>query len=1014
MKHTLRTLIAAALLAVPSSVAYAQCTSIVSEGLIGYWRLDDTSGNTIVDSSGTGNTGTWYDSTDNAITTESVTGQIGTALDLENSDNSHIRVATDASLNNTMRSVCVWINPESTLSGYKSLIDKADGSDNGWNLYYEGTNGRVGWYTNFGGYLELANGTMPTGTWQHYCGTWDGTDGTSGMAIYKDGQLATPSFSGDVGAYMNDSANELYIGGSFADAGNGFDGIMDQVMLFNRELSAAEVQSIYEGQVAAVTGDEGAIFFNADHALMQYCDGTDWRMMGVGSYVPNAVTFDGSSTYLRSDSALTGVANSKRVTGSGWFRRNGGTGTSSIIYAATNSNIRIRFDTSNYFEIYAEGTPSDTPVLTLFGSNTITDTNWHHFMFSADVAGGNSAKSHLYIDGVDVKNAPVFTDEIMEFASGNYAVGANTGGSNGFDGDIADLWIDYGTYLDLSIESNRRKFLSASGMPMYLGEDGSIPTGVAPDVFMSGDTTDWHTNKGASDGFNEYGTLTSAASKPGEVLLNQVDPSAFIINESSADNIPASTSHTHNFGFTATTGNLLVAAASWDKDITGPSATGWTQVAFNTDGANTSLAMFYKISDGTETSISLSWTNADEMTIWVGELEGMVTSSVLNQSANANSGGSVVTSQSTGTTSATTAADAFALAVFSADTGNNVAKGRSYTNGFKEELFIGQTDGPGLFVASKYLNATGAIESTLSIVDTGDQLAGIMAVFEREPSYEPDLDLAGEIRYRSSLKVMEYYNGAEWVAMGPVGGDLPTVGLIAHWALDETSGTAAADNAANGNDASTTDTPVWQPGIMGNGVSTAQFEKSGSLNGLSSTEVTVSGWARVSANYDWNDMFSYQWGAAEGGFALFSSISGTIRWGIKQSGVQRQADLSQGVEVGQWMHWAGTYDGTDLKLYVDGQLVSKSTWPGITLLTSGDFRFGDSAGNVRFDDLRVYDRALSDIEIQQLYNFTLSGGLGDVDNGCTSPARPEGVMIYNGDNNVMQYCNGEQWIRIGQ
>ena len=397
MKSTLRILIAAAICAVPSSVAYAQCTAAVTDGLIGYWRMDDTSGNTIVDSSGTGNTGTWYDDTDNAITTESVSGQVGLALDLENGDNSYILVDTDASISNTTRSVCLWINPESSLSNYKSLVDKADGSDNGWNLYYNGSGQRVGWYTNYGGYLELANGTMPVGVWQHYCGTWDGSDGIGGMALYKDGQLATPGSSGDVGGYMSDAGNQLYIGGSIADSGNGFDGVMDQVMLFSRELSAAEVQAIYEGQVAAVTGDEGAIVFNQDHALMQYCDGTDWRMMGVGSYVPNGVQFDGSTISFTHSSPLTDVVDGKTFTGSFWYQNDEfgseiviqSDGAAFMIKAQDwGSGPRLTFRTEN-----EAGT-----VLMQYEVDAPEDADWHHVLFSFDQA--NPANNRLYLDGV--------------------------------------------------------------------------------------------------------------------------------------------------------------------------------------------------------------------------------------------------------------------------------------------------------------------------------------------------------------------------------------------------------------------------------------------------------------------------------------------------------------------------------------------------------------------------------------------------------------------------------------
>ena len=59
------------------------------------------------------------------------------------------------------------------------------------------------------------------------------------------------------------------------------------------------------------------------------------------------------------------------------------------------------------------------------------------------------------------------------------------------------------------------------------------------------------------------------------------------------------------------------------------------------------------------------------------------------------------------------------------------------------------------------------------------------------------------------------------------------------------------------------------------------------------------------------------------------------------------------------------------------------------------------------------------MEVQQLYQFGASGGLGDADNGCANAgpitgSTAEGIMFYNIDENVMQYCNGEEWIGIGQ
>ena len=274
------------------------------------------------------------------------------------------------------------------------------------------------------------------------------------------------------------------------------------------------------------------------------------------------------------------------------------------------------------------------------------------------------------------------------------------------------------------------------------------------------------------------------------------------------------------------------------------------------------------------------------------------------------------------------------------------------------------------------------------------------------------------MRYNGNYNVMEYCNGVEWVAMGPVGGTPPTDGLVAHWAFDETSGTTPADSSGNGNDGTVdSGTPIWEPALIDNGVSNAEFGRT-NPTGLSTTEVTASAWVKITTNFDFNDIINFNWSSGTGGYAMYSTASGAIEFGVMDGGSQRMARVFNAVEVGKWMHWVGVYDGTDIKLYIDGTLVdTTSGYPGITLQTSGDFWFADANGYTILDDVRVYDRALTDQEIMQLYHYGTSQGLGDVDNGCGvmgGYAVTEGQMIYNADFNVMQYCNGEEWIGIGQ
>ena len=86
--------------------------------------------------------------------------------------------------------------------------------------------------------------------------------------------------------------------------------------------------------------------------------------------------------------------------------------------------------------------------------------------------------------------------------------------------------------------------------------------------------------------------------------------------------------------------------------------------------------------------------------------------------------------------------------------------------------------------------------------------------------------------------------------------------------------------------------------------------------------------------------------------------------------------------------------------------------PVIDTLRIGDiYMNGNEEGffNGSIDDVRYYNRALSAADITALYTAT-----GGTSAGCTNPDRPEGTMLYNTGFNVVQYCDGQNWIGIGK
>ena len=154
---------------------------------------------------------------------------------------------------------------------------------------------------------------------------------------------------------------------------------------------------------------------------------------------------------------------------------------------------------------------SDTTIMQcLAAANTVLVAHgWQHWLFSWNTTG---SKRHLYLNDVEgLAAGSISEDALGDLANSTpkWAVGATTTGGSDFNGQISELYFDPTTYTDLSVEANRRKFITESGHAADLGTDGSKPTGTSPILYLpDGDATD---NKGTGGNFTKTGTPTAVA-----------------------------------------------------------------------------------------------------------------------------------------------------------------------------------------------------------------------------------------------------------------------------------------------------------------------------------------------------------------------------------------------------------------------------------------------------------------------------------------------------------------------
>ncbi len=154
---------------------------------------------------------------------------------------------------------------------------------------------------------------------------------------------------------------------------------------------------------------------------------------------------------------------------------------------------------------------------TLLGNNASTTaislSAWHHVLIAVDTDPAADSWE-VYVDDVSYSGTPSVSTGTMQFDGANYKhrfAMAHTG-AFGLSACISELYFAPDQWLDITIESNRRKFIDASGAPVDLGNDGGTPTGTAPKLFAPDGNPE--TNAGSWDDFTLTGTLATCGSPP--------------------------------------------------------------------------------------------------------------------------------------------------------------------------------------------------------------------------------------------------------------------------------------------------------------------------------------------------------------------------------------------------------------------------------------------------------------------------------------------------------------------
>lgn len=255
-------------------------------GLISRWTFDGNSvSDKVYDSSGNSNNGYFYNG---ATSSAKVLGKVGQALSFDGTDDYVLASDSGFPLVASQRTVCSWFQV-SLGSGWRTIFQYGARSSLTWfglliNPSNQVTSSLYG--------SDISSGTTDTdGLWHHACITYDGTT----RRLYLDGvQKAT-----DTTSLVTTSGNVMI--GRNSDLAEAFPGNIDDVRVYNRALSAAEVKNMYQGGESRVSSSQART--GLENGLVAH-----WTFDGKDTVTaPNDTSGNGNNGILVGHATPTGV-----------------------------------------------------------------------------------------------------------------------------------------------------------------------------------------------------------------------------------------------------------------------------------------------------------------------------------------------------------------------------------------------------------------------------------------------------------------------------------------------------------------------------------------------------------------------------------------------------------------------------------------------------------------------------------------------------------------------------------
>lgn len=884
----------------------------LNDGLIAYYKFDESiTANGIYDSSGNGNSCTF---SYNASTTS---GKYGNALTLDGSlDEADCGAIPEWDVTNKS-SASAWVKP-TVLSDWQGVVNKG----NDFYMGFYGDEACITYHAGGSWQNKCTSGmNYSTATWYHLVASIDNEN--DNIKMYVNNSLVIDEYDTDD---VQDNNADVTIG---AYSSQELQGLIDEVRLYDKILTAKEVTSLYEygpPPVAHWKFDEMSGATAYDSVASSTTDGGNDGVISSASWAPtgkygSALDFNGNGDYAYVNPNTKQEFGTGSFTTSFWIKAdsypvgqdNSEAGIVGKLDVSYWSGWMVLMEDSGYIRFYTDDGSSEG---TNWSDNSLALDTWYYVTAVID---RENNEQKIYINGVensdinDISGYGSFDSQ----TSNEILIGARRGDVSYFDGKIDDVRIyNYALtskQINKAMNNDRQTgspllhltFDEGRGATAHdssgLGNDGSLQPGIGGSNTSSSSMWTKDGLLGGAmefDGTDDHVAIAGGAGSVWDIPGSEVTVSAWVTTGSSAGG----------------SGDRIVAKSSTDaSDDYGIQATGNGRYRFRirTGGGLTEIN-----SPDAKYPYDGTWHHI------LGVYDGAYMKLYIDGNLEASS-----------------------------------AKTGTLVNGGSTVLYVGQT---------KNLEGTRWYHGKIDEVKIWNY-----AFTEDEINIDYNLGKAsvmGEDSGRNSNGTTVTGDNRDYCIPGDTAQcDAPILELK----FDEMSGSTAYDTSGNGFDGSISNA-TWKP----NGKKGSALEFDGSSDQvivpysstLTPANITFTAWyyPRTTDRV----LFKSAGGPGYGGAWRFNYWSESLSLQMNFGGPNPVSlyDVKD-VPLNRWVHAAFSYDGSTVKVYQDGALINSfATTSPINYTDSSSFLISQSDFDGIVDEVRMYDYARTPAQIAWDYN----------------------------------------------